>query len=373
MSAFEIAFPGYVEATVALHRALWPAFLALLTLGVITRFWRGVPTPFELAKSFVLVFLVIGIQVRSHALINAAQQGVRAWMERSIPARPENVAARFKEKLAEAQGARETEDEGFLDQIFSTRHLFEAIVFACLTLIAWLAMAVMAFVYSVQRALLLAAWSISPILTPLITIPPLSGLGLRHLLRIVGLILWPVGLGLAATFSEGLIEVIAAGTSFDGISTGQALGRGLTSLLGIVVLAIWILFSTVMAPVLVHRVLVGTDGTGLALQRGGSWLFESLPSPTAVRGFARGAQAQAAALSQSMREWWGQGRSGSQAGPDVPPSSGLGPWLAPTPATPTTSGTTGDRGASIPGADDPTGDQAVQRVLAAHRPPNTPS
>ncbi|MGE3311208.1 MAG: hypothetical protein AB7O66_14665, partial [Limisphaerales bacterium] len=132
MSPFEIAFPGFVQATADLHRSLLPWSLILLTIGFIIEFWHGMPTPFELVKAFVKMFLVILLLARSHELINEGQVYVKTWMDKSIPARPENVAQRFKEKLAEAQNAQETGDESFLDQIFSTRHLFEGIIFALL-------------------------------------------------------------------------------------------------------------------------------------------------------------------------------------------------------------------------------------------------
>jgi hypothetical protein len=286
MSPFEVAFPGFVQACADLYRSLLPWSLILLVIGFIVEFWHGMPTPAELVKALVRVFLVILLLARSHDLVNEGQVHVKAWMDQSIPARPDNVAQRFKEKLAEAHDSQET-DESFLGQIFSPQAYFEAIIFALLTLIAWLAMAVMAFVYSVQRALLLGAWSICPLLFPMLAIRPLSWVGMRHLLRILGIMLWPVGLGLAATFSEGLIDVISDGTSFANASALGALGRGFTSLLGVVVLAIWILFSTFMAPLLIQRLVVGSDGPGFALLRTGQLLTLAIPSSANFGGFYR--------------------------------------------------------------------------------------
>lgn len=353
MSAFELAFPGFVQATADLHRLLLPMSLVLLTIGLIVEFWHGMPTPFELMKALVKMFLVILLLARSHDLINEGQIYVKTWMEKSIPARPENVAERFKEKLAEAQNAQETEDESFLGQIFSTRHLFEGIIFALLTLIAWLAMAVMAFVYSVQRALLLACWSISPLLFPLLAIRPLSGLGLRHLLRILGIMLWPVGLGLAATFSEGLIEVIATGTSFADVSTTQALGRGLTSLLGVVVLSIWILFSTFTAPLLIQRLLLGTEGAGLALARTGDLLSHAVPPTSAVGGFARSTAHHGHAAYAAIAQMWRGGGGASGAQGSAPAVRNLAPNPAPQDSAPNFQN----------GPDDPTADHAARAIV----------
>jgi hypothetical protein len=353
MSAFELTFPGFVEATAELHRSLLPLSLVLLTIGFIIEFWHGMPTPFELMKTLVKMFLVILLVSRSHDLINEGQIYVKTWMEKSIRARPENVAERFKEKLVEAQNTKETEGEGFLGRILGTRDLFLAFIGALLTLIAWLAMAVMAFVYSVQRALLLACWSISPLLFPLMAIRPLSGLGLRHLLRILGIMLWPVGLGLAATFSEGLIEVIATGTSFAEVSTTEALGRGLTSLLGVVVLAIWILFSTFTAPLLIQRLLVGSDGPGLALARTGDMLSHAIPTTSAISGFARSTvhqgQSAYAVMARMLRS--GNDSAGSTG------TASVNRILAPSP----TSSDSAPNFQTSP--TDPTGDHAARAIV----------
>ncbi|MGE3312776.1 MAG: hypothetical protein AB7O66_22630, partial [Limisphaerales bacterium] len=237
--------------------------------------------------------------------------------------------------------------------------LFEGIIFALLTLIAWLAMAVMAFVYSVQRALLLASWAISPLLFPLLAIRPLSGMGLRHLLRILGIMLWPVGLGLAATFSEGLIEVIATGTSFADVSTAQALGRGLTSLLGVVVLSIWILFSTFLAPLLIQRLLVGSDGTGRILAQTGGMLTHAVPSGLAVGGFVRSSVHQGHSAYAALARLWrgGLGASGAAG------TAGAAGWSPASrslpPSAPVQNGGSGIQ----PRPTDPTADRAAQAIV----------
>mgnify|MGYP006992433884 CR=1 FL=1 len=130
--------------------------------------------------------------------------------------------------MREAQQLGDRADESFIRKVLSG-DWYESIILAVLTLISWLAMAVLAFVYSIQRALLIASWALSPILIPFIMIRPLSFLGIQHILRLLGIILWPVGLGLAATFTDGLIDVIAGGTSFAQAGFGEAIGKGLNS------------------------------------------------------------------------------------------------------------------------------------------------
>ncbi|MCC6235125.1 MAG: hypothetical protein IT580_20950, partial [Verrucomicrobiales bacterium] len=67
---FEIAFPGFVQATVDLYRSLLPWSIPILVIGYIVDFWHGVPTPFELMKTLVKTFLVLILLAQSHLFIN---------------------------------------------------------------------------------------------------------------------------------------------------------------------------------------------------------------------------------------------------------------------------------------------------------------
>lgn len=311
---FEIAFPGYVQATGDLYRGLLPWGIPILMIGFLSELWHGVPSPAELVKVVIRVFLVLALLANSHTLVNEAQLAVSAWMERTIKARPENIAQLFKQKLAEVRDSRETRDESFLDRIINTDSIFESIIFSILTLISWLAMAVMAFVYSFQRAILLSCWAISPLLIPLLAVRPLSAIGMRHLLRLIGIILWPVGLALAATFSEGLIDVIAKGSTFADVSAGEAVGRGITALLGLVVLAVWLVFSSVLAPILVQRLFIGTDGPGTMLLSGGQ-LLSQLPSMLLSSGAIGSGWDRSVSLLRSLS--FRAGPVGQNSRPDV--------------------------------------------------------
>ncbi len=193
---------------------------------------------------------------------------------KTTPARPENVAARYKEKLAEAQNAPQMRDRSFLSTLLSS-DWFEALIFAALTLVAWLAMALMYFVYSVQRAVLLVCWVLSPVLFATLAIRPISNLGLGHVLRIIGIILWPLGLALAATFTDGLIDAATDQNFLAGSSAFGWLGYGLQNLLAVTVIAIWIIFSTILAPLLIQRLVAGSAGPAMVLTAASSLVTET--------------------------------------------------------------------------------------------------
>lgn len=277
MTPFETAFPGFITACVALFSDLMPFGILLIVVGTCLEQASADVTPEAVIKIYAKALVVLLLLVNSGEMVNTGQEIVRDWLEQHIRARPENVAERYRERLREAQQLGDRADESFIRKVLSG-DWYESIILAVLTLISWLAMAVLAFVYSIQRALLIAGWALSPILIPFIMIRPMSFLGIQHILRLLGIILWPVGLALAATFTDGLIDVIAGGTSFAQAGFGEAIGKGLTAILGIGVLAIWIIVSTLLAPILIQRLITGFAGPAEYPARGANLLSGAVVS-----------------------------------------------------------------------------------------------
>ncbi len=358
MTPFDQAFPGLLKACMVLYALFLPWSLAILVSAFAFEFWHGPMPPGELIKFLIKLFLVVMLVSKSHDLINDGQALVQHWVEQNIPARPDNVAARYQQLLAAAQNAPANQDQSFWDTLFSS-NFFEAIIYALLTLISWLSMAVLFLVYSVQRAVLLFCWALCPLLFPLLAIRPLSNWGLNHFLRIIGIILWPLGLALAATFTDGLLDTAAQQNLLAGSSVLGSLGYGLKTLAAVVVVAIWVLVSSVLAPVYIQRLVAGSGGATMLITKAADLMTGiALPGylgiPSIARGLYRGGRATyavGARLSKRFRT------ASAEADASVEP--------IPVPALPLPSTTSGP---SVPGwkppTSDPTGDLQVKNILA---------
>lgn len=297
MIPLDQAFPGFVKACADLHAALLPWGMVLLVIAIPVELWHGVPDAGTLVKLLVKLFLVLLLVTKSNDLINDGQTLVHQWTERYVPARPENVAARYWDKLVEAQNEPGLKDKSFLRTLFSS-HWFESTIFAVLTLVSWAAMGILFLVYCVQRMALLLCWCLVPLLFPLMAIRPVSWLGLQHLLRIIGIMLWPLGLALAATFTDGLLDV-ATDPNFLGPSVAGSLGRGMLTLLAVTVVAVWVIFSTVLAPAYIQRLFAGSAGAANVVTQA-AWLVAGAAESafgTAPSGMRR--------VFQHGREAWG--------------------------------------------------------------------
>ncbi len=313
MTPFETAFPGFIQACIHLFNALMPFAYPILIIGIALDFWHESPTPEAAIKTYIKAFLVLVLLFESSKILNEGQSFVKTWVETNVPARPENVAARYREKLREAQQQSDKGDQSFLDQILSG-NFFEAIIAALLTLISWLAMALMAFIYSVQRVALFACWTLSPLLIPCLAVRPLFGVGLQHIIRMIGIMLWPLGLAVAATFTDGLIDAMASGTAFSNAGYPEQIGKGLTGLLGIGILAVWIIFSTVVGPYFIQKLVTSASFSVGAIIQNGNSLVDMVGG---AAGFAGMAYNRYQASSAAVRDYADdEASSGDGAGSD---------------------------------------------------------
>ncbi len=344
MTPFETAFPGFVQACAALHSDLMPFAIILLMIGTLFDQAQSNGAPAELIKAYIRAFLILLLLFNSSSLLNDGQALVKTWVERNIPARPENVAERYKQRLREAQQLGDRADESFLRKVLNG-DWYEAIILAFLTLISWLAMAVLAFVYSIQRALLIGCWAISPLLFPCLAIRPLYWIGMQHVLRLLGIMLWPIGLALAATFTSGVIDTVVGDTSFADAAFGEAIGKGLTGLLGVGIIAIWIILSTIAAPVYVQRLVTGVSGPATAVSRGGELLGTSLVAGAAAASRRTWVAASALTTTTSTA-------TSASSTPETLPLSSLA-QVAP----------------AGPSPSDPTGEHATAAILQSQKQP----
>lgn len=265
---FEELFPGFATSCTQLHDNLMPAATALLVLSFAFYFWSAAPDPVELIKFLAKLFLIMFLITHSREWIDTAKQGVRTFVQNNVEARPENVAERFKERLNAVQNSSQGQSQSWWDMLFSA-NIFEAVVYADLWLSSWFAMVVLFYVSLLQDAVLLLYWVISPLLFACFAIPMVGGLAMRHFLRIVGTLLWPLGHALAATITDGLLE--AQTSQFGNTATlGGTTQYVLMNLLSITVIAIWILVSSILAPIVIQRLFAGQAGAASLITRAAS-------------------------------------------------------------------------------------------------------
>ena len=139
--------------------------------------------------------------------------------------------------------------------VMSQLHNFttDLIITAMLWLVGQLASLMMFWGYIFQTVILNLGYALSPLLIGFMAIPALKHTGIRYLLNLVGVLLWPLGWAVAALVTQGILDFMTD-PSFEYIDPTSTL-PDLQKTIGVAAVGFWIIFSTVAAPVIIQHVI----------------------------------------------------------------------------------------------------------------------
>jgi hypothetical protein len=109
--------------------------------------------------------------------------------------------------------------------------------------------------------------AISPVFIGFLMIPALTYLARRFFLGLVAIILWPLAWGICNLVSKALIDIAVNPTNNAGLglATGAAnLSGPLAGLAYLLVVAVWVIGSTLLAPLFITVLLATGGGTATA-------------------------------------------------------------------------------------------------------------
>ena len=226
----------------------------------------------------------------------------------------------------------------------------EILISGILWLVGEFASLLLFWAYIIQKFILFSGYALSPLLIGFMAIRPLRSIGGRYLMNIVGVLLWPLGWAVAALITQGILDFMTD-PAFRFIDPTASL-YSLQATVGVVVVAFWIVFSTISAPLVIQKVIASGELAGGQLIAGAfSSFFQTaattagaaaVASTTGIPLLTAGAAGMAAVLS-TMSSAAGHGSAGAIiiAGSGLPPRSARG----------------------RPG-DDITGDKSVRELIA---------
>jgi hypothetical protein len=140
----------------------------------------------------------------------------------------------------------------------------DQILWAITLVLSWIASAIMVLMTVAQKLLYLIEIAISPIFIGFLMIPALTYLARRFFLILVALTLWPLAWGVCNLISKAIIDLGVNVGNNTGLALGSGLAQGLGPLTGfgfLIVLAVWVIGSTLAAPLFVNWLLVTGGGT----------------------------------------------------------------------------------------------------------------
>ena len=246
--------------------------------------------------------------------------------------------------------------------LLDAQALFEMFISGVMWLLGFLASVIVFYAYLVQKFILYVGYALAPIFIGMLAVRTLHSIGAGFLLGYVGVICWPIGWGAASLLTSGLIQFMSDQSFLaSGGFTGAA-GYGLQNLMGLAALALWLIASTIAAPIILQKAiatgaqvgqgLVATVTTaGIAGATAGAGAAATFGAAGGVAGFAAGTAASGGAALIGAAEASTSGSSYSPLGSMI---GSIGASRAP-------------RKPRKPKKNDPSGDDAVRELLLRSR------
>jgi type IV secretion system protein TrbL len=151
------------------------------------------------------------------------------------------------------------------DVIWNTGSIGTAIAYSLLWLFGWLAWGVQFIVKLVGDILLSAGWALSPLFLAFFMIRPLQGIALKYVMGLVALVCWPFGWVMAAVVTNAMLERAAIASLIPIVTPG---GAAVAPALTVLLIGIWMIISSALAPYVTYRVLTSGVNPAAAFAQG---------------------------------------------------------------------------------------------------------
>jgi hypothetical protein len=264
MATFDSIFPTFLAKCGELHTLLLSVAYALFVTGIIVtvhhRFSHRVLLHL-MVRIMVLTSLLVYLPVWGNTLQNLLQDSILS----GLGVDPSQVYQQFVHLLIIKRDDTPTSWWNVMAQIhnFTT----DILVTFALWLIGWLASLMMFWGYIFQSVILNLGYALSPLLIGFMALPALKHIGNRYLLNLVGVLLWPLGWAVAALVTQGILDFMSD-PSFEYFDPTSTL-PDLQKTIGVAAVGVWIVFSTIAAPVIIQKVIASGALAGGELLSGG--------------------------------------------------------------------------------------------------------
>ena len=252
MATFDSIFPTFLAKCGELHTLLLSVAYALFVTGIIV-------TVHHQFSRRILLHLLVRIMVLTSLLVflpvwgDQLQQLLQDSILSGLGVDPSQVYQQFNQLLVIK---RDPTTQSSWWNVMSQLHNFttDIIITALLWLVGQLASLMMFWGYIIQSVILNLGYALSPLLIGFMAIPALKHTGTRYLTNLAGVLLWPLGWAVAALVTQGVLDFMTD-PSFEYIDPTSTL-PDLQKTIGVAAVGVWIIFSTIAAPVIIQKVIV---------------------------------------------------------------------------------------------------------------------
>jgi hypothetical protein len=360
MSDFNTLFPNFLNLCAELNRALTPVAVVLLVVGVVSSTITGQRSAGAYVRTVARTFAYVAVLASLLTWGSEVATAIDDLVKTTLQADPAAVQAQYQKALTMQKG---TGAEKSWWDLLDAQAVFEVAISCVLWVFGWLAGVIIFYAYLVQKFILYIAYGFAPLFVGFLAVRTLHSIGVSYLLGFAGVLCWPLGWGAASILTKGLIDFMADQSFFAlGAATGSA-GYGFQNLIGVAVLGIWLIFSTIAAPVIIQKAIstgaqIGQALAGGAATAGVAGAVSGAGAAAAIGGRGGALAAVAGIAGGAAAATVGAAEAATSGSSYSPMGNLLGSLASQRPAT---------RKPNRPKKDDPTGDQAVRELLEKSR------
>jgi hypothetical protein len=361
MNDFNTLFPNFLNQCTEMNRVLTPIAFVLLAIGIVSSTVTGRRSPSAYLRTIGRTFAFAAVLSCLPTWSNEISTTIDTTVRETLRADPAAVYDQYQKALALKKGNTSSGGSKSWWDLLDAQALFEMFISGVMWLLGFLASVIVFYAYLVQKFILYVGFALAPIFIGFLAVRTLHSIGVGFLLGYAGVLCWPIGWGAASLLTSGLIDFMSDQSFLASGGIGGAAGYGLQNLMGLAALAIWLISTTIAAPIIIQKAiatgaqvgqgLASTATTaGVAAVAAGTSAAASLGAAGGWAGAAAGVAGGAAAATLGAAEASISGSSYSMLGSSI-------------------SSLASARGASRrrPKKNDPTGDNAVRDLLLRSR------
>jgi hypothetical protein len=361
MNNFDTLFPNFLNQCAEMNRVLTPIAFVLLAIGIVSSTVTGRRSPSAYLRTIGRTFAFAAVLSYLPTWSNEISTTIDTTVRETLRADPAAVYDQYQKALALKKGNPSSGGSKSWWDLLDAQALFEMFISGVMWLLGFLASVIVFYAYLVQKFILYVGFALAPIFIGFLAVRTLHSIGVGFLLGYAGVLCWPIGWGAASLLTSGLIDFMSDQSFLASGGIGGAAGYGLQNLMGLAALAIWLISTTIAAPIIIQKAiatgaqvgqgLASTATTaGVAAVAAGTSAAASLGAAGGWAGAAAGVAGGAAAATLGAAEASISGSSYSMLGSSI-------------------SSLASARGASRrrPKKNDPTGDNAVRDLLLRSR------
>src|SRR5438105_8035174 len=266
MNNFDTLFPNFLTQCAEMNRVLTPIAFVLLAIGVVSSTVTGHRSPSAYLRTIGRTFAIAAALAYLPTWSNQAATVVDTTVRETLHADPAGVFDQYQKTLAINKGTTGSSSgsKSWWD-LLDAQALFEMFISGVMWLLGFLASVIVFYAYLVQKFILYVGYALAPIFIGFLAVRTLHSIGVGFLLGYVGVICWPLGWGAASILTSGLIGFMTDQSFLSIGGVGGSAGYGLQNLLGLAALALWLISSTIAAPIIIQKAISHGTQVGQAL------------------------------------------------------------------------------------------------------------